>query len=724
MSSPLIQPNPGPAGTTGGRGLHSTGLLTLLVCGLVLVQALAATAAAPEFMTYQGFLVDANGAPLATNKPANYPVIFRIFAAQTGGQALWGEQQIVTVDRGNFSVILGEGTPVSGQARPPLSTLFSGASSSDRYLSLSVTINGTTSEMLPRLRLLPGAYAFHATEASYLVNPAGTRVISVDAEGMDLTGALSATGSLSVGGALSAASLNVTGQTTFSSPLAIRPQGGNEGAEIVMQGTGGSNPEWRFDTAGNQIRFHSGGVVEFSVNTAGNGFLAGNLGLGVAAPASRLHVNGGVKIEGINSLELGSGVAGKQADAGRIAYQLFTGDALDVVGAGTSGANRKIKFWTEGGAEFNGNITANGAIRARGGVPGPSGSLNNGFSFTGNGGDNDSGMFSSADGQLEFYGNSSERLRILSNGNVGINTTTPGDRLEVNGGVRITGNNTLEFGAGVVGKEGSAGKIGYQQFTANALDIVGAGTTGGNRRVHVWAEGGTAFTGSVGIRTASPSDALHVSAGGALRVDTLVNGVSRYIRMYRVPEGLILEGNIMRNPNNQPASGFGRVVWDGDGNFDEYSDRRIKKDIIDAESVLSRVMQVQVRRFHWTNQVAGDPRRFGVIAQELEPHFPDLVGSITDPEHGQLMTVNQGGFGLIAVKATQELKTEKDSQITALKQEIAVLKEEVALLKNSRTAQVDSMQDELNSLRQIVRRLAAASTGDSSDLPVASTTQP
>src|SRR5262249_53156709 len=36
----------------------------------------------------------------------------------------------------------------------------------------------------------------------------------------------------------------------------------------------------------------------------------------------------------------------------------FTADALDIVGAGTSGTNRKLKFWSEGGATFSGAVTA------------------------------------------------------------------------------------------------------------------------------------------------------------------------------------------------------------------------------------------------------------------------------------------------------------------------------------------------------------------------------
>ncbi len=167
-----------PASTATGRII--LGLLVTLL--LPLPRAGAADARPPEFMTYQGFLVDANGDPLAPNNPANYPVVFRIFDQATGGTRLWSEQQIVTIDKGNFSVLLGEGTEVSGESRPPLSQVFGGsglaASASDRFLGVTVTINGVPTEILPRLRLLPAPYAYLARHANALVNEVGQPLVA------------------------------------------------------------------------------------------------------------------------------------------------------------------------------------------------------------------------------------------------------------------------------------------------------------------------------------------------------------------------------------------------------------------------------------------------------------------------------------------------------------------------------------------------------------------
>jgi hypothetical protein len=118
------------------RNLPRLGLLVGLVLLAGLPAASAATASPPDLMSYQGYLVDVNGAALAPSAPANYPIEFRIYDASSGGNVLWGEQQVVTVDKGNFSVVLGEGTAIAGTSRPALSC---------RACSLGPTLRSVTS---------------------------------------------------------------------------------------------------------------------------------------------------------------------------------------------------------------------------------------------------------------------------------------------------------------------------------------------------------------------------------------------------------------------------------------------------------------------------------------------------------------------------------------------------------------------------------------------------
>src|SRR5438309_4178184 len=80
-------------------------LLAVALAGFALAPRACAQANGlpPERMAYQGYVVDANGIPLATNAPKNYDVVFRIWndsSATAVGNRLWTEQQTVTHDKG------------------------------------------------------------------------------------------------------------------------------------------------------------------------------------------------------------------------------------------------------------------------------------------------------------------------------------------------------------------------------------------------------------------------------------------------------------------------------------------------------------------------------------------------------------------------------------------------------------------------------------------------
>jgi outer membrane murein-binding lipoprotein Lpp len=119
-------------------------------------------------------------------------------------------------------------------------------------------------------------------------------------------------------------------------------------------------------------------------------------------------------------------------------------------------------------------------------------------------------------------------LTILTNGNVGIGTSNPSDKLEVNGNVKSNGiiinsTNAIEFGRGIT-KEANAGKIGYGSFTADTLDIVGGGTINGSRNVKIWDNltvgGNINFTGSL-----YQNGNLFTSGGGGGGSNTLTTSL-------------------------------------------------------------------------------------------------------------------------------------------------------------------------------------------------------
>lgn len=91
-------------------------------------------------------------------------------------------------------------------------------------------------------------------------------------------------------------------------------------------------------------------------------------------------------------------------------------------------------------------IMTNGGILARGGAPGSGGGSNNGYAFTGGSGDNDSGLFSTADGQVSLYTNNTERLQATASGvQVTGNLTSSTADLTVDDNLNLTGGKTIKY---------------------------------------------------------------------------------------------------------------------------------------------------------------------------------------------------------------------------------------------------------------------------------------
>ncbi len=275
--------------------------------------------------------------------------------------------------------------------------------------------------------------------------------------------------------------------------------------------------------------------------------LAQNVGIGTTNPQSKLHINGNVKIDSAYSLEFGAGIINKELNAGKIGYQLFTPSALDILGAGTSGTNRKIKFWNEGTAEFAGNIgigiaNATSPLQFSTALRNRKIALwdffNNDHRFLGfgvNGGMLRYQVGAVSDNHVFFAGTndttSQELMRITGTGNVGIGTSSPLAKLHVNGNVKIDSAYSLEFGAKINNKDINAGKIGYQLFTPDALDIIGAGTNGTNRKIKFWNEAGAEFTGSITVNG-------DVNMGlVSYQADLVIPGNTRSSRSIQCPAG-------------------------------------------------------------------------------------------------------------------------------------------------------------------------------------------
>jgi len=196
------------------KKLRPHSLLFVAVCAALLHLATPAARAAdanpPGKLTYQGFLTDASGVPLGNTAPFNTNIIFRIYTASTGGTLKWSESQVVTLDKGHFSVLLGEGSAVEGETAAytnNLSGIFTGADASDRFMQISVGAG----VIAPRLQFLPAPYALLARSANQVVSPAGANILSVIANGNVGINNASPVSALDVGGTVTATAFSGNG---------------------------------------------------------------------------------------------------------------------------------------------------------------------------------------------------------------------------------------------------------------------------------------------------------------------------------------------------------------------------------------------------------------------------------------------------------------------------------------------------------------------------------
>ena len=196
-------------------------------------EAWAADANPPERMTYQGYLVDGNGDPLGDGVPANYDIVFRIYNVKQGGTSIWAEQQTVTVDKGYFSVLLGEGSQFGSESHGALSAAFDGADASDRFIGITVGgLGGTDVEIAPRLRLVSSPFAFTATQARRLTDGSGNANFFKDGATLKLGAGSTPTLTLPEAGGASLSGGLTVNLTGWGNGLTINANGQQSGFRV------------------------------------------------------------------------------------------------------------------------------------------------------------------------------------------------------------------------------------------------------------------------------------------------------------------------------------------------------------------------------------------------------------------------------------------------------------------------------------------------------------
>jgi hypothetical protein len=229
---------------------------------------------------------------------------------------------------------------------------------------------------------------------------------------------------------------------------------------------------------------------------------------------------------------------------------------------------------------------------------------------------------------------SSEAMRINSSGNVGIGTSTPGYRLQVN--------SATENGA-------------YITDGTRAISLINSAVAGG-------AVMGS-FTNHPLLITTNNTERMRIDTSGNLLVGTTIGEGNGKI---------ISVSTVTNNPcyvarNTAGAGSFYHYFVDAgntaiigsisnNGNtgvlYNIVSDARLKHDIVDAPEASSIIDALQVRSFKWNAD--NSEHRYGFIAQELADVAPEAVSQPADPD--ATMGVDYSKLVPMLVKELQSLR--------------------------------------------------------------------
>ncbi|WPU64939.1 tail fiber domain-containing protein [Peredibacter starrii] len=265
-----------------------------------------------------------------------------------------------------------------------------------------------------------------------------------------------------------------------------------------------------------------------------------------------------------------------------------------------------------------------------------------------------------------------ERMVINHNGNVGIGVTNPSTKLEVSGEITATTVSATTMYANGLAVNGVNSMSGVMSIRNTAAD----GLSGAIFTDQAAAQKG--FIGHINSGASGyPVNSITMMGAGVpvvLAVDSSAK-VTVSGALVDIATNLNLASGKVLAINSTPICSAAGCT--------SSSDRRLKRDIHPLHDSLLKITQLKgVQYYYIDTQNFGEQHQVGVIAQDVEKVFPEVVK--TDPKTG-LKSVAYDHLVAPIIEAIKELHTKVMALVTASdkhSREIASIKEENKQLKS------------------------------------------
>lgn len=225
---------------------------------------------------------------------------------------------------------------------------------------------------------------------------------------------------------------------------------------------------------------------------------------------------------------------------------------------------------------------------------------------------------------------------------IGINTPSPSALLDIVGDIELNGNMQTYNGNIVFNEGGNSNDFRVESISNPDMFIV----DGSTNRVGI---GAAIPTATLAVKGTVRMDHEEITGPDNWPFEFRNSSITGFRGGLRITNGGYLE---MTNKANLAAPNKARL--DDMGNWTAVSDRRLKKDIVTANGLLAKTLQLNPVHYIFKTDVE-EKNQLGLIAQEVQKVFPEFV---TEDE---LLTLNYSGLSVAAIGAIQELNSQNEA---------------------------------------------------------------